>query len=47
MIFKHPHGPMMTNSLIAQPKKVLAHDPEPLNESDPHGIRIVLLQQQN
>jgi len=33
--------------LIAQPKKVLAHDPDPPNESDPHGIRIVLPQQQN
>jgi hypothetical protein len=33
--------------LIAQPKKVLAHHPDPPNESDPHGIRIVSPQQQN
>jgi hypothetical protein len=28
--------------LIAQPKKVLAHDPDPQNESAPYGIRIVV-----
>jgi hypothetical protein len=33
--------------LIAQPKKTLAHDPDPQNESGPYGIRIVLPQQQN
>jgi hypothetical protein len=33
--------------LIAQPKKVLAHDPDPQNESAPYGIRIVVPQQQN
>ena len=33
--------------LIAQPKQVLAHDPDPPNESSPYGIRIALPQQQN
>jgi hypothetical protein len=34
--------------LIAQPKQVLAHGPNPSkNESGPYGIRIVLSQQQN
>ena len=33
--------------LIAQPEKVPAHHPDPPNESDPHGIRIVSPQQQN
>jgi hypothetical protein len=33
--------------LIAQPKKVLAHDPDPPNESSPYGIRVALPQQQN
>jgi hypothetical protein len=32
---------------IAQPKKVLAHDPDPQNESVPHGIRIALPPHQN
>jgi len=33
--------------LIAQPKQVLAHGPDPQNESVPHGIRIALFKQQN
>jgi hypothetical protein len=33
--------------LIAQPKQVLAHDPDPSTESDPHGIRIALQLHQN
>jgi hypothetical protein len=34
--------------LIAQPKQVPAHGPDPpINESGPYGIRIVLSQQQN
>jgi hypothetical protein len=33
--------------LIAQPKQVLAHDPDPSTESGPYGIRIALPPQQN
>jgi hypothetical protein len=33
--------------LITQPKQVLAHDPDPPNESIPYGIRIALPPQQN
>jgi hypothetical protein len=33
--------------LIAQPKQVLAHDPDLPGESKPYGIRIAFAQQQN
>jgi hypothetical protein len=33
--------------LIAQPKEVRPHDPDPSNESGLYGIRIVLSPQQN
>jgi len=34
--------------LVAQPKQVRAHDPNPFqNESESYGIRIVLLRHQN
>jgi hypothetical protein len=33
--------------LIAQPKQVLAHDPDLRGESKPYGIRIAFAQQHN
>jgi len=33
--------------LVAQPKQVPSHDPDPRNESGQYGIRIVLPPQQN
>jgi hypothetical protein len=34
--------------LVAQPKQVCSHDPDPLlTESESYGIRIALLRQQN